>query len=405
MRGGVYSYETKSGRRWRAVFDTLPDPKTGERRKSQKRGFATKREAESWLRDTLGKVASATYTEPSRVTVGEYLGRWLGGLSVKPTTLANYGQCATVHVAPRLGGVRLQALTPEHLDTLYRQLEKHGKAAGKCRTAGVTCKDHDCSPERHKGLAPKSVRHVHTMLRKALQDAFQRGHVARNVADLSNPPSQKAARSRNAREKAWNRDQLRTFLAHTADEPLAPLWYLVATTGLRRAEALGLRWSELDLDAARLRVSETLTEAGGVSIESEDGKTDAAARSIALDARTVAVLREHRKDQLAARLKVGPAWEESGLVFVDAVGRALRPGQVSRTFTRQARAAGLESVGVHGLRHTYATVSLRAGVSPEVVSKRLGHADVSITLSLYAHVMPGDDEAAASAASAAIFGD
>lgn len=405
MRGGVYSYETKAGRRWRAVFDTLPDPKTGERRKTQKRGFRTKREAESWLRETLGQVESATYTEPSRVTLREYLGRWLGGLSVKPTTLANYRQCAEVHVAPRLGGVRLQALTPEHLDTVYRELERHGKAAGKCRTAGVTCRDHGCSTDRHKGLAPKSVRHVHTMLRKALQDAFQRGHVARNVADLSNPPTQKQARSRNAREKAWNLDQLRTFLEHTVSEPHGALWYLLSTTGLRRAEALGLRWSEVDLDGARLRVSQTLTVADGERVFSEDGKTDAAARSIALDPRTVQVLREHRRDQLASRLKVGPAWEETGLVFTDELGRALHPGQVSRTFTRQARAAGLESIGPHGLRHTYATVSLRAGVSPEVVSKRLGHADVSITLSLYAHVMPGDDEAAAAAAAAAIFGD
>lgn len=157
----------------------------------------------------------------------------------RETTLANYRQCAEVYVIPRIGGVKLQALTPEHLDGLYRELERQGKRAGPCRVAGPTCREHGCSASKHGGLAPKSVRHVHTMIRKALQDAAERGHVLRNVADLSHPPTQKAASSKRAREKAWTASQLRTFLDSMRDDRLAACWHLLGLTGLRRAECSG----------------------------------------------------------------------------------------------------------------------------------------------------------------------
>lgn len=165
------------------------------------------------------------------------------------TTRDNYRTQVEVHIVPRLGGVALSDLTAEQVDGLYRQLEKHGKRAGKCRTAGVTCKAHGCAPERHEGLAPKPVRHAHTALRKALQDAVERGSLGRNVADLANPPTQRDARSRRARDKAWTSDVLGAFLARTADDRLGPLWLVASTTGLRRAEPCGLRWSDVDLDA------------------------------------------------------------------------------------------------------------------------------------------------------------
>jgi hypothetical protein len=178
VRGSVYAYTTKRGeRRWRVVFDALPDPLTGERRQTSKRGFATKAAAEAFLRRSLEKVTAGTYTQPPRVTVAEYLAEWLDGLRKKPTTMADYRQSARFYIGPRIGGVPLQSLTPEHLDRLYRELETRGKRAGWCATAGVTCREHGCSPDRHAGLSPKSVRNVHGMLHRALQEAAERGHV------------------------------------------------------------------------------------------------------------------------------------------------------------------------------------------------------------------------------------
>jgi integrase len=167
--------ETGRYTRWRIRWNLTPDPYTGERRQGSQAGFATRKLAEQALAEVLGKVNAGTYVAPSRQRLGAYLLAWLDALAVKPTTQDNYRTAVEVHTIPRLGGVALADLSAEQVDGLYRELEKRGKAAGPCRTAGVTCKANGCAPEKHAGLAPKSVRHVHTMLRKALQDAVERG--------------------------------------------------------------------------------------------------------------------------------------------------------------------------------------------------------------------------------------
>lgn len=257
------------------------------------------------------------------------------------------------------------------------------------------------------GLAPKSVRSVHTMLRKALQDAVERGHVLRNVADLSNPPTQRQARSRAAQRKVWTGEQMRAFLAHVTDDRLYAAWLLFATTGMRRGEVAGLRWVDVDLEAARLQVAQTVTVAGNVLVWAEDARTEAGARTIALDPVTTAALRAHRARQREERMLMGPGWVDDShgpLVFAQADGSATHPDRFLRLLATRAKGCGLPVIDVHGLRHSYATAALRAGVSPEVLSKRLGHADVAITLSIYAHVRPSDDEDAAVRAAAAILG-
>jgi integrase len=412
--GRVESYRTKGGEElYRIRYDLPPtyDPDTGQlkRRQQSRSGFRTSKEANRALREALGRRDEGhAAVEPSRDPLAKYLTAWLSGLRGAATTRDNYRVAAEVHTIPRIGGVRLAELTAEHVDALYRELEAHGKAArtptGKtCRTAGVTCRDQGCDPDAHEGLSAKSVRHVHTMLRKALQDAVQRGYLLRNVADLANPPTQKDARSRRARDKAWTTDQLRAFLTAAEDDRLAPLWRLLATTGLRRGELLGLGWSDVDLDAGRLTVRRSTTEVDGRVVESDWTKTDAGQRTLDLDPKTVAALRAWRKrqreDQLAAL-----GWQDTGRIATREDGAVLRPSYLSRRFLALCRRQGLPEVGVHGLRHSYATAALRAGVSPEVVSKRLGHSSVAITLSIYAHVLERDDRAAAELTAAAIDG-
>lgn len=390
--------------RWRIRWNLPPDPYTGERRRGSEAGFPTRKAAERRLTEIMGQVDHGTYVAPSRQRLAVYLTSWLQGLQVKATTRDNYRTAAEVHTIPRLGGVALSDLTPEQVDGLYRQLEQHGRAAGKCRTAGVTCRDHGCAPDRHQGLAPKSVRHVHVMLRKALQDAVDRGYLGRNVADLANPPTQRSARGRRARDKAWTVEQLRRFLEATADDRLGAVWQLAATTGMRRGELCGLTWDEVDLDRGRVRVARTVTEVRGELVLQGEGKTDAAERSIALDARTVESLRRWKRRQLEERMAWPGTWPEVAYVFTREDGEGLRPKRLSSGFSVAADRVGLPRIGVHGLRHSYATAALRAGVSPEVVSKRLGHASVVDTLSTYAHVFEQDDQAAAERTAEAIYG-
>jgi integrase len=406
--GHIEEYEAHGKRLYRIRYEMPPtfDPETGQLKRRQRRqsGYATKKEAAKALREALGRVELGRPVEPSRDPLGKYLTSWLAGLRVRPTTRDAYRVAVEVHVLPRLGGVRLSELTAEDLDGLYRALEQHGKAAGPCRTVGVTCREHGCSPDRHEGLSPKSVRHVHTAIRKALQDALERGYVTRNVADLANPPSQRDARSRRARDRAWTVEQLRTFLVSVNGDRMWPAWRLLATTGLRRGELLGLGWDDVDLDASRLTVRRTVTEVNGKVVESDWTKTDAGQRTVDLDATTVATLRTWRRRQLEERLADGPAWVESGAVFTAEDGTRLRPSRLSHRFLELSRRAGLPAIGVHGIRHSYATASLRAGVSPEVISNRLGHASVAITLGIYAHVLERDDRAAAELTASAIDG-
>ena len=326
----------------------------------------------------MAEVTASTYVIPTRDRLGPYLTGWSSSLAVRPTTLDNYRIAAEIHVIPRLGGLALAEIGAEQIDALYRELERHGKPAGPCRTAGVTCKDHRCRPDRHYGLSPKAVRHVHTMLRKALQVAVDRGHLGRNVADLAHPPTQRSAASHGAREKVWTTGQLRSFLTATADDRLAPMWQLMATTGLRRGETIGLRWLDGDIERARIRVTGTVTEVRGKLILQQDGKTRATQRSLSgfrraaqsLDHRTVDALQRWRLRQTEEKLAWSAHQPSDGLVFTRGDGEGLRPKRASSTFAATSDRIGLPRIGVHSLRHSYATAALRAGVSPEVVSKR-----------------------------------
>lgn len=321
-----------------------------------------------------------------RQRLADYLRAWLDGLSVKPTSQADYRQSIECYIAPRIGGIRLDRLTPEHLDRLYRGLETNGKRRGACRTDGRTCQARRCAPDLHEGLSAKSVRNVHGCLHVALEAAVARGYLPRNVADLANPPKAGRARSRNARDHCWTRDQLVAFLDHsrTSGDRHHALWFLIATTGLRRAEALALRWSDLDLDRARLTIRQTVTVANGVIVWQRDAKSDDSERTIALDARTVAVLHDHRRRQLEERIAAGPGWstneQDHDLVFTRPDGTAIPPKRASQMFTRHVDAAGLPRIGVHGLRHTWATLADMRGVPIKVVSERIGHADPAVTM-------------------------
>ena len=386
MNGSLDRYQTRSGEtRWRIRWDDSTDSE-GARRRRSRAGFRTRSEAKAALHEVQQKQTLGVSTAPDRETLREYLPRWLEGLRVKPTTLANYSTSVNRYLIPMLGGVRLHELQPDHLDALYRQLERDGKGGGV-------------------GLAPKTVRHVHTAVRKALQDAVDRGRLARNVADLAHPPTQRQSRSQNARVKAWTVDELGTFLATVRDDRLAALWVLIASTGLRRGEAVGLRWDAVDLTEGSVSVHRTVTEAAGRIVASDSAKTASSQRRIAIDSATATALRNHKRRQAEERLRLGALWPADGQsVFTRPDGLPLRPSDVSHVFTRTVRALGLPEVGVHGLRHTYATLAIRAGIPAHVISKRLGHSSVGITMDVYAHAFPSDDRDAAERVAAVLFG-
>jgi len=231
------------------------------------------------------------------------------------------------------------------------------------------------------GLAPKSRRKVVGVLSKALADAQRWHYVTHNAVAGAELP-----RPTRAAARAWSADQLSAFLAHVEGDRLYPLWRFLVATGCRRGEAVGLRWSDLDLEAGTALIANQRSIAGGSVVEGAP-KTAAGARTVALDPETVAVLARWRRDQREEFLAAGVR-PERGYVFTGREGGPLWPQGVTDRMAAITRQLGHPPIGVHGLRHSAATWMMGAGVSPKVVQQRLGHANVSVTLGIYSHVMP-----------------
>jgi integrase len=368
MRGSII----RRGRTWSAVFD---EPRTDGKRKQRWRGgFKTRKEAERFLAETVGRLSRGDYVEPSAMTVEGFLtDRWLPAVrgSLRPSTYASYEMVVRTRVVPRLGHVPLQRLDAGMLQALYAELGER--------------------------LSPRSAELTHATIRKALGDAERWGLVQRNAAAHAVAP-----RRQTRPPRVWSREQLRTFLASVRDERLYPLWLLLATTGMRRGEVCGLQWSALDLDGASLSVRETLTMVDGMPERSEP-KTVAGRRRMALDAATVEALSGFRRRRAKERMQLGLGRipdDEPLCVYPD--GTPIRPDVLSRLFERRVKAAGLPRLSLHGVRHTYATLALEAGVHPRVVQQRLGHSHIAITLGTYSHVTIGMDEQAAEAVAALV---
>ncbi|MGH8990638.1 MAG: tyrosine-type recombinase/integrase [Acidimicrobiia bacterium] len=202
--------------------------------------------------------------------------------------------------------------------------------------------------------------------------------------------------------RVWTAEEVRKFLDVTAEHRLGPLFALTAMTGMRRGEVLGLQWADVDLDdqmvtVRRARVAVGYEVATGTPKSGEGRRID-------LDDRTVTALKGWRRLQREERLRVGAEWVDSSYVFTDEFGKAMHPHSVAGYFDRAVRESGLPSLNFHGLRHSHATVLLRAGVPVRVVAERLGHADPAMTLRVYQHVVPGMQRDAAARAAEIVFG-
>jgi integrase len=362
----------------------------GVRRQSKRRGFPTRKAAQAALTHDLEALALRTYVAPSKLSFEEYVeDRWLPAVKgrLRPSTLASYTRNLRIHVLPALGPVLLQDIDAGALTALYQRLAEHGR------------KDY----ARGKVLSTTTVRYIHTIVRSALQMAYEWDLVPRNAADRAKPPKPKARGDRHEQFRTWDRQTLGKFLRDTEGERLQPLWLLLATTGLRRGEAIGLSWAALDFDTNRLSVIRSLVDVDCGKPVWSDPKTARGRRVIALDPATVAALRSLRARQAQDRLIAGSAYNDLGLVFSHEDGSPLHPDTTSHNFTRRAARLGLPPIRLHDLRHTWATLALETGIHPKVVQERLGHSNVSITLDLYSHVSPAMQTDAADRVAALIF--
>ena len=284
-------------------------------------------------------------------------------LAVRPTTAYRYAWIVQHYIIPTVGSIALRDLRSDHLDHLYAQLLTAG---GRSRN----------------GLAPKTVHETHVIIRSALDLAVQRHLVDHNVAWAAQPPRPRVLD--RSGPQSWIAAQLKQFLESARQQRLYPALHLAAHTGMRRGEIVGLKWSDVNVRAARLSIARTLQNVGGRPTEF-GVKTRTSRRCVDLDTYTLSVLtswrRRLRAEQLPARLE---DW-----MFCNRKGHFLNPESISQLFDRVVRRSSLPRIRFHDLRHTHASLLVAAGVPIKVVSERLGHAHPGFTMNTYQHVLPG----------------
>ncbi|MCO6050642.1 site-specific integrase [Mesorhizobium sp. RP14(2022)] len=374
---------TKRGERsWRLKFDRGTDPETGKRRTVYVTVKGTKKEAQAELIRQLNQVDEGSFVAKSGSTVGEYADHWLTSIApakASPKTLERYREIAAHHIAARLGKVELQKLDGTKIDEFYQHLRTKGRRDGK------------------GGLASQTVMHVHRLLSQILASAVK----ARKLRASPMAEVQAVPKVRKEEIQVLDDGELAKLLQHLKGRSIYMPVMVAASTGMRRGEVLALRWRDVDFDALTLQVRQVVEETKeGVRVK--EPKTDRGRRTISLPARLVAELKRHKKEIAELRLKLGMGKANHDLVFPTIDGGMRAPRPFSKEFAREAKAAGVPHVTFHGLRHTHITHLLRSGVPVHVVATRAGHANPSVTLTIYAHVLPGQQEAAAAIVDAAL---
>lgn len=354
------------------------DPETGERKRATVGTYRTKKQAKTAERDAMTHKERGTLLDPAKTTVAELLDTWLatkaGGVS--DNSLRDYEIAARRHLKPALGIVPVQRLTPERVQAAYG----HWLSGG---------------------MSPRMVHRCHIVLSQALALAVRYRLIPYNVAaDVSKPSLGRG------KPDVWAPDEARRFLEASRDDGLHPLWHLLLLEGMRRGEALGLRWRDVGWERGTVHISQTVAPDKankGAALIQDRTKTHAGARSVRLSPDTLEALREHRSRWLERRL-AATTWTDHDLIVCTGIGTPVNPNNVSRSFDGLVKRAGLRRIRVHDLRHTSATLLLLAGTPAKIVSERLGHASVGITLDLYSHVSPHMQDDAALAISRVLAG-
>ena len=357
---------------WAIVID-LRDPATGKRRRKWHSFAGTKRKAQDECARLISSLQGGTYLEPAKITVGEFLDRWLEHIKplVSPRTHERYCEIVRKNINPLLGAVILTKLRPIQISEAYAKALSGGRRDGR------------------GGLAPGTVRYMHVILKASMGQAVRWQILAHNPADAVDPP-----KTERGTMTTYDLAQTADLIDATRGTRMTITVILAVLCGLRRGEIAALRWRNVNLDAAQLAVTESAeqTKAGVRYKKPKSGK----GRTVALSGRVVNELRTHRVQQAQELLRLGVPLTDDAFVVAQADGSSLQP----RTITHQwhqllANNKALPRIRFHDLRHAHATHMLSSGVHPKIASERLGHSKVGVTMDLYSHVMPGMQEDAA----------
>lgn len=359
MRGNIRKRGKDS---WEVRVDMGRDPLTGKRRQVSRTIKGTKRDAQALAASLISQYEAGIDVSRDKQTVGDFLRMWLREYAkpnTAPTTFRRYEQLVGLHITPIIGDKPLNKLRPLHVQAVYSNMAE-------------------------KGLSARTALQCHRVLREALHHAVKWQLLSRNPADAVESP-----RPLRYEMTALGPDDLKRLL-DAADQTRYGLLVSVALfTGLRKGELLGLRWQDVDFDNCALHVQQTCQWLSGEGFIFRQPKSHRSARSVALSTDTVEILKHRRVRNLEERLAAGTAYEDKGLVFTDALGRPINPNTLRDAWLGIVKASGIGRLRFHDLRHAHASLLMAQGVHPKIVSERLGHATVGITLDTYSHVLPG----------------
>ena len=374
MNGEGSLYRRASDGRWVGAITTGYDATGRAVRKTV--SAKTKAEAIAKLKVVSRQIDDGLPLPDAAMTFAGLVDRWQDEVlrhQVAPSTADNYKSIVDHHVLPTLGRAKVAKLAAVDIDHLL-------------------------SAKLDAGLSVSTVRRIRAVISQALDQGVRWGVVTRNVAALTRGPRQVRREGRTLTP-----DQARRLLDSLRGNRSEALYTLMLSTGLRRGEALGLRWSDVDLDGGVLLVQRQLTRQGG-RLATSDTKTARSRRAVNLPAPVVEVLRTHRARQASERLKLGEAWRDSGHVFTTSLGTPIDPRNVYRDFQAVCERAGIGRWHPHELRHSAASLMLAQGVKLQVVSEVLGHSSIRMTADVYGHVLAPDRRTAADAMGEALWG-
>lgn len=345
---------------WEARFVTGVDPGTGK--DIRKSVYAkTQKEVRKKMTEAIAALDKDDYREPSKMTVGQWLDVWaaeyLGG--VKPMTVLNYSQHIKNHIKPAMGAIKLDTLNAHTIQKFYNSLGDE------------------------KGLTPKTIKNIHGVLHKALSQAVMIGYLRFNPADACTLP-------RIVRKdiKPLDEDATAQFIEAIQGHRYELVFLVTLFTGMRQGEVLGLTWDCFDLGKGLITINKQIQKApGGGSVYHLVPTKNSKGRTVTPAPFVMELLRTQRKRQIEWRLKAGPLWEDTGLVFTDELGHHLMPHTVYHNFKHIVTNMGLPDVRFHDLRHSYAVAAIRSGDDIKTVQGNLGHATASFTLDVYGHVI------------------